>query len=138
MLIYTWSKLPMPLSLFLYLAIWPQLIPLLLPMLLPSAQSQHYLLPPIHLLVSSFWYIYERKKKQYKFFWIIHFNKFAPCYYIGIHVKTILGCYMNANKAKKYIGGKNIYNQITLILKKSSWYKCEFMTSDLIFFVIFL
>ena len=60
LLIYTWSKLSMSPFLLLYLPIWPQLLPLLLPTLLPSAQSQHYLLPPLQLLVRSFWLIYKR------------------------------------------------------------------------------
>ena len=39
---------------------------------------------------------------------IIHFNKVAQCYYIGIHVKTVLGCHMNKNKTKKETMKKSI------------------------------
>ena len=62
LLIYTCLKLSLSPLLLMYLPIWPQLLPMLLLMLLPSAQSQLYLLPPIQLLVRSFWLIYERKK----------------------------------------------------------------------------
>ena len=62
LLIYTWSKLSMSPLVLMYIPIWPHLLPMLLLMLLPSAQSQFYLLPPIQLLVRSFWLIYERKK----------------------------------------------------------------------------